>query len=112
MSLSGLVGTFGAVMNRARLGSLDSRSQILWGTAGIAAAGIVLRYLFSRNASYSSNLGGVGRQVKDTAEYDFDEFDVIIVGGGILYLFLVPVFPLTKRIRYRYCWVLSCRASN
>jgi hypothetical protein len=60
----------------------------------IAALSIALRYTYSKkkNNKYVLNLASVGRLVSDgkqTMEFvegDFDEFDVIIVGGGMLFL--------------------------
>ncbi|KAF8071847.1 hypothetical protein FPV67DRAFT_1411773 [Lyophyllum atratum] len=52
---------------------LASRPHLVLGTGGIAALTLILRYIYSKENKYVSNLAEVGR---------VSQYDVIIVGGG------------------------------
>lgn len=58
------------------------RSKLLLGSGGVAAFTLILRYLFSKNTKYISDLSKVGRLLHSTAHNDNEEYDIIIVGGG------------------------------
>jgi len=73
-SLSTLLG----VSTILRLLKLKSR-KLLLGSAGVAAVTLVLRYIFSKDAKFILELARVGRQIGS----EFDEYDIIIVGGGM-----------------------------
>jgi hypothetical protein len=73
-------------MSEASLSRLCSRKTGLLGCA-IAALAIVLRhYYYPKKSKFVEDLASIGRSSQDqeTAVRDpsFDEFDVIIIGGG------------------------------
>lgn len=70
-----------AVLQRLKL---TSRRHVLVGSGGIAALTLLLRYLFSKDAKYISNLAKVGRLSASNIEPE--EYDIIIVGGGMFHL--------------------------
>ncbi len=57
------------------------RAGPLGGLLGLVALLIVLRYRHSKVSKHVKDLAAVGRRLDDE-QYDFDEFDIIVIGGG------------------------------
>lgn len=77
--------TFVVVFDRLRAITQGSSTTSI---AAVAALTIVLRYLFSlrrRESSHITDFRLIGKQVAGNRlrqSYDFDEYDVVIIGGG------------------------------
>lgn len=95
--------TFLAVVKHFRPGALGTRHPALVMAAMTAALSAILHLVTgkSNESKLISTPDKVGREVIDGS--DFDEFDVIIVGGG---MFLRLWYILgTESFSYRDCWV-------
>lgn len=66
------------VTGTARLRNSGNKQAILT----LFTMGLLLQQLFSRETRYVSNLDRVGRPVGSQNTSGFEEYDVIIVGGG------------------------------
>ena len=55
---------------------------------------LVLRYRYFRKLRLLTfgAPDGAAKRVKGEAEYDFDEYDVVIIGGGAIYCLLYMLF--------------------
>lgn len=84
-----MLGSLLTILSVLRRSQPRGKQGVLWAAAA-TAAGLLLRHLFSTTGSskYITNPARVGRRVikdkVDGKEVDgFNEFDVIIVGGGV-----------------------------
>jgi hypothetical protein len=74
---------YSVILKAASAMQLYQRKLILGG-AGIAIT-LILRHLFAKESKLIFDLSTIGqktRQVPGSRDHNFDEYDIIIVGGG------------------------------